>query len=73
MKANIGIFSNEAADVLAKLAAESVPVDDHGKWMSGGGIRQWAKNKKREYVKEAGGDAVISRAMGWRRGAVTDY
>ena len=33
----LGILGNEAADVLAKNAAEGVPLDDHEKWMSGGG------------------------------------
>ena len=41
-------MGNEAADVLAKQIVESVLLDD-GKWMSGGGIRQWAKNIRREY------------------------
>ena len=34
--------------MLAKLVVESVPLDN-GKWMSRGGIRQWAKNRRREY------------------------
>ena len=39
----MGIFRNEAADV-AKNAAEKVrPLDDHEKWTTGGGIRQWEK------------------------------
>ena len=40
--------------------------------MSGGGIRQWTKdrNLKREYVEEETG---IKRAMGWRRKAVTNH
>ena len=37
VKAHMGILRNEAADVLAKNAAEGVPIDDHDKWMSGGG------------------------------------
>ena len=54
-------------------AAEGVPPDDHEKWMSGGGdIRQWAKRRKKENVEE-GEDAVVGRAMGWRRKAVTNY
>ena len=31
----MGILGNEAADVLAKQAAEGVPLDDHEKSMSG--------------------------------------
>ena len=54
-----------------KNAAEGVPPHDHEKWMSGeGGIRHWAKQKKRDNVGEGGG---IKRAMGWRRKAVTNY
>ena len=34
---HIGILGNEVADVCAKQAAESVPLDDYKKWMSGGG------------------------------------
>ena len=40
--------------------------------MSRGGIRQWAKQRKREYI-EGGEEKVIKRAMGWRRRAVTNY
>ena len=36
----------------------------------GGGIRHWAKRRKRENVEEAGG---IKTAMAWRRKAVTNY
>ena len=36
----------------------------------GGGIRQWAKQRKRSYLR---GGAVIGRAMRWRRKAVTNY
>ena len=32
----MGILGNEAADVLAKNAADGVPPDDHDRWMSGG-------------------------------------
>ena len=42
VKAHMDILGNETADVLAKNAAEGVPLDYHEKWMSGGGIRQWA-------------------------------
>ena len=62
MKAHMDILGNEAADVLAENAAEGVPLDDHEKWMSGGGIRQWAKQQKRSYLE--GEEAVIGRAMG---------
>ena len=40
VKAHMGILGNEATDVLAKNAAQGVPLDGHEKWMSGGGIRQ---------------------------------
>ena len=73
VKSHIGILGDEAADVCAKQAAEGVPLDDYGKGMSGGGgIRQWAKRTKKESV-EGGEEAVIGRAMGWRRKAVTNY
>ena len=54
VKANKGILGNEAADVLAKRAADRALVDD---W---GGIKQWAKRRKQENVAEGGG---IRRAM----------
>ena len=74
VKAHMNILGNEAADVLAKHATEGVPSDDHEKWMSGAGIRQWAKQRKRRYLEGDGGeDAVIGRAMRWRRKAVTNY
>ena len=38
----------------------------------GGGFRQWAKQRKRGYLEE-GEDAIIGRAMGWWRKAVTNY
>ena len=42
--------------------------------MDGGGIRQWAKQRKRRYLEGDGSeDAVIGRAMRWRRKAVTNY
>ena len=62
VKAHMGILRNEAADMLAKNAAEGVPLDDQNKWMTGGGIRQWAKWRKKDKVEEVGG---ITRAMGW--------
>ena len=45
----MGILGYEAAARLAR-----VPVDDHEKWMAGGGIRQWAKRRKQESVGEGG-------------------
>ena len=68
----MGILGNKPADVVAKNAAEGVPPDGHEWWMSGGGIQQWAKQRKRDYLEE-GEDAVIGRVMGWRRKAVTNY
>ena len=47
-------------------------LENHEKWMSGGGMRQWTKQRKREYLEESE-DAVIGRALGWRRKAVTNY
>ena len=70
VKAHMGILENETADVLAKQAAEGVSPDDHEKWMSGGGIRQWAKQRKREIVEE---EAGMRRVMGWKRKVVTNY
>ena len=51
VNAHMGILGNEAAYVLAKNAAEGVPPDDHEKWMSEVGIRQWAKQRKRRYLE----------------------
>ena len=67
VKAHMGILGNEVADVLAKQAAEGVSPDDHEKWMSGGGIRQWTERRKKEYLEKERDKAVIKRAMGWRR------
>ena len=33
VKAHMGILSNEAADVLARKAAEEIPPDNHETWM----------------------------------------
>ena len=44
----MGILGNEAADVLAKNAAEGVPVEDHEKWMSGGGYPAVGETAKEE-------------------------
>ena len=44
----MGIPGNETADVLAKQAAEGIPLDDHEKWMFGWGIRQRANGRERE-------------------------
>ena len=72
VKSHMGILGNGAADVLAKDAAAGMPPDDHEKRMSGGGIRQWEKQRKRGYLEE-GEEAVIGRAMRWRRKALTNY
>ena len=61
VKSHIGILGNEAADVCAKLQKACL-------WMTtrsgcpGGGIRQWAKRRKKESM-EGGEEAVIGRAM----------
>ena len=72
VKAHMGILGNQAADVLAERAAEGVPPDDCDKWMLGGGIWQWTKQRKMEYV-EGEEEGIITRAMGWKRKAVTNY
>ena len=60
--------------MLAKRAAEGVSPNDHEKWMSeGGGVRQWTKQRKMEYIEGGGEEEVIRRAMGWKRKAVTSY
>ena len=43
--------------------------------MSGGGIRQWARQRKTAYLEGEGdgGKAIIKTAMSWRRKAVTNY
>ena len=47
-----------------------VSPDDHEKWMARGGVRQWAKRRKRDYLER--GEA-IERAMGWKTVALTNY
>ena len=44
--------------MLAKQAAEGVSPDDHEKCISRGGIRQWVKWRKKEYVKGEDGGGV---------------
>ena len=61
-------------DVVAKRAADSVKSrEDRDKWMCGGGIRQWARQRKRRYLEGDGEVVMISRAMKWKRRAVTNY
>ena len=55
---------------MMEMAHRGRPLEDHEKWMSGGGIKQWAKRRRKESVEEGGG---IGRVMGWRRKAVTKY
>ena len=68
VKAHMNILGNEAADVVAKNAAERArSLEDHEKWISGGGYRQRTKQRKREYL-EGGEEAVIEiAAEGSRR------
>ena len=55
VKAHLGILRNEAADVIVKSAAEKVrSLENNEKWMSEGGIRQWTRQRKREYLEEDG-------------------
>ena len=56
VKTHMGIPGNEASQ-----ASGGVPLDDHEKWMSGRGIRQWARQRKRKYLEE-GENAVIGMA-----------
>ena len=75
----MGILRNEAADVvwlaqhplnvLAKQAAGSVPLGDREKWMSGGGIRQWTRRRRKGYLegKREKEEEFIKRAIGWKR------
>ena len=51
VKAHMGILGNEAADVMVKKAAEVVPLGDNEKWMFGGGIRQWTRQRNMKYVE----------------------
>ena len=45
--------------------------------MSGGGIRQWTRQRKIKYVEGGGedgeGEGFIKRAIGWERKAMTNY
>ena len=54
VKSHIGILRNEVADVMAKEAAEGVSPDQHEQWMSGGGIRQWARRRRRRVWRKGG-------------------
>ena len=73
VKVHIGVLGNEAANVVAKQAAGSVKdLEEHEKWMSGGCIGQWTKQRKREYLEESE-NAVNGRAMGWWWKAVANY
>ena len=68
----MGILGNEAAYVVAKKAAEEAGTTRSG---CRGGIRQWAKQRKRDYVEggKERSETVINRAMEWKRKAVTNY
>ena len=67
-----GILGNEAADTVAKNAAEKVrALDDHEKWLSGGGS-EWARQRNKAYLEGDGEGKVIGSAMKWRRKAVTN-
>ena len=69
----MGILGNEAANVVAKKTAEGVrSLEDHEKWMSGGGIQHWARQRKKEYLEGDGEGAVISRVVKWKQRAVTN-
>ena len=60
----MGILRNEAANVIVKSAAEKVrSLENNEKWMSGGGIRQWTRQWKREYLEGDREAAVVGRAM----------
>ena len=44
VKAHMGILSNEAADVIAKITMEGVRArENHKNWMFGRGIQQWVR------------------------------
>ena len=60
----MGILGNEAADVFGKKRCGG-SVSGRPREVAGGGIRQWAKQRRRRYLEERE-DAVIGRAMGTR-------
>ena len=41
--------------------------------VGGRGIRQWARQRKKDYLEGDGEEVVISKAMKWNRRAVTNY